>query len=76
METNETIEHLVEVVKQLPEEEQKKVNLFAEKILAQLEDRMLTQGMMRLQEMSPRTFEFLNDGEVYTEKDVKFYYED
>jgi len=51
METHETIENLVEVVKQLPEEEQKKVNLFAEKILAQLEDRMLTQGMMRLQEM-------------------------
>ena len=75
METNETIEHLVEVVKQLPEEEQKKVNLFAEKILAQLEDRMLTQGMMRLQEMSPRTFEFLNDGEVYTEKDAIGRYE-
>jgi len=76
METNETIERTLELMKNLPEEEQKKVSLFAEKLLAEIDDMKLVKGMMRLQEMSPRAFEFLEDGEVYTEKDVKYYYED
>ena len=75
MDTNETIEHTLEVMKHLPEEEQKKVSDFAEKILTEMEDRMMTKGMMQLAAMSPRTWEFLNDGEVYTEKDAIGRYE-
>ncbi len=70
MDTNVTIERTLEVMKHLPEEEQKKVSHFAEKILAEMEDRMITKCIMQLAAMSPRTWEFSNDGEVYTEKDA------
>ena len=58
MNTTETIERIVEVMKHLPEEEQKKVSHFAEKILAEIEDRMMTKAIMKLSAMSPRTWEF------------------
>ena len=70
MEANETIAHTLEVMKNLPLEVQKKVSEFAEYELARLENKELVYGMMKLQENSQRTFEFLNDGEIYTEKDA------
>lgn len=70
MEVNETIEHTLEVMKNLPIEAQKKVSEFAENELARLENKELVYGIMKLQENSPRTFDFLNDGEIYTEKDA------
>lgn len=70
METNETIVHTLEVMKNLPIEAQKKVSEFAEKELARLENKELVYGMMKLQENSLKAFEFLNDGDIYTEKDA------
>lgn len=76
MEANKTIERTLEVMKSLPAEAQKEVNQYAEKILAQLEDKILVQGMMHLQNSSPRVFDFLDDGEIYTEKDAIDRYDD
>ncbi len=76
MEANKPIERTLEVMKSLPIEAQKEVSDFAEKVLARLEEKMMIQGMMELQNRSPRVFDFLDDGEIYTEKDAIARYDD
>jgi len=65
------IERTLIVINQLPEEKAKEISDFAEFIIKQYEEQLLTKGIAHLTSGS-KAFEFLKDEEdLYTEADIK-----
>lgn len=65
------IEHTLKVLHQLPEEKAAQISDFADFILKQYEEQLLTHGIAHLTANS-KAFEFLNDEpDLYSEADIK-----
>jgi hypothetical protein len=65
------IERTLKAINQLPEEKAKEISDFADFIIKQYEDQLLTKGIAHLTSNS-KAFEFLKDEEdLYTEADIK-----
>ena len=65
------IERTVKAINHLPEDKAKEISDFADFIMKQYEERVLTEDIIHLTSNS-KTFDFLNDEEdLYTEDDIK-----
>ena len=65
------IERTVKAINHLPEDKAKEISDFADFIMKQYEERVLTEGIVHLTSNS-KTFDFLKDEEdLYTEADIK-----
>lgn len=65
------IENTVKVIHQLPEEKAKQISEFADFVLKQYEEQLLTKGIAHLTANS-EAFDFLNDEpDLYSEADIK-----
>ncbi len=68
------IERTVKAINHLPEDKAKEISDFAEFIMKQYEERVLTEGITNLTSNS-KAFDFLKDEEdLYTEADIKELY--
>ncbi len=70
--TRETIiQRTIKAINQLPEERAKEIGDFADFVIKQYEEQLLTKGVTQMASDS-RAFEFLKDEEdLYTEADIK-----
>lgn len=65
------IERTVKAINHLPEDKAKEISDFADFIMKQYEEQVLTEGIARLTSNS-KTFDFLKEEEdLYTEADIK-----
>ena len=65
------IERTVKAINHLPEDKAKEISDFADFIMKQYEEQVLTEGITRLTSNS-KTFDFLKEEEdLYTEADIK-----
>lgn len=68
------IERTVKAIKYLPRDKAKEISDFADFILKQYEEQVLTEGIAHLTSSS-KSFDFLKDEEdLYTEADIKEVY--
>lgn len=65
------IEKTIQAINQLPEDKAAEISTFAEFIMKQYEEHILTQGIQKMA-ASSAAFDFLNDEEdLYNESDLK-----
>ena len=68
------IERTVKAINHLPEDKAKEISDFADFIMKQYEEQVLTEGIARLT-LNSKSFDFLRDEEdLYTEADIKELY--
>ena len=65
------IERTVKAINKLPEDRAREISDFAEFVMKQYEDRVLTEGIAQLT-VDSKAFDFLNaEEELYSEADIK-----
>ncbi|RYE29270.1 MAG: hypothetical protein EOP42_14775 [Sphingobacteriaceae bacterium] len=67
------IEQTIKAINQLPEDKAEEISSFAVFLMKRYEEKQLTEGLKQLATES-KTFDFLNEEELYSESDLKEIY--
>lgn len=67
------IEQTIKAINQLPEDKAEEISSFAAFLMKRYEEQQLTEGLKQLTTGS-KTFDFLNDEELYSASDLKEIY--